>query len=72
MIKIYFLPRKSAPMSCISSEDLQIDQEKELKMDKGASIYLRFLKDDNGDGKINSIDASDILSEYAELSTSHR
>lgn len=59
-------------MSCISSEGLQIDQEKDLKMDKGASIYLRFLKDDNGDGKINSIDASDILSEYAELSTSHR
>ena len=34
-------------MSCISSEGLQIDQEKELKMDNGASIYLRFLKDDN-------------------------
>lgn len=59
-------------MSCISSEGLQIDQEKELKMDKGVSIDLRFLKDDNGDGKINSIDASDILSEYAELSTSYR
>ena len=59
-------------MSCISSKGLQIDQEKELKMDNAASIYLRFLKDDNGDGKINSIDASDILSKYAEFSTSHR